>query len=459
MNKAWRDRILRLSISGIELCALYTVSSLVNFRAANSALSVVGILIIYIISLGFNRLFFNRKLTGLVLYSLNMLFWIASFQLVIKLQLFTDASIADPAFLTAVPRAIAGYTDGFRPELVIFFTSILLWLMGYRLARARVGFVVSLAEFQCGLAVILFIYTVNAQINAAALNSPLVALTFVALSLIALAISHAEQDSSWLSSRHSIYWFILLVLSIVLIVVFGFAAGTLLSHDLLDILLTPLRWFWWLLTKFMLFLAEHTVMERFLSPLEWGGAGGTGAEDPELLFKSLQIPPWLRDGLRFALGIFWLTFILVALWRSSSFFVRWLRSHFVGRSQAEVESLNGAFKDDLLYLLWCTWNWVKGLFRKDTGACAAPEIESVRQLYREVLSWGAAKGVRRSSEQTPYEYLYALSEVVPLAAIDLRLITDGYVSTRYGSIPPDKDELTELRAIWQRIKRKRNSHK
>jgi len=61
MNKAWRDRILRLSISGIELCALYTVLSLVNFRAANSALSIVGILIIYIISLGFNSCSLTRN--------------------------------------------------------------------------------------------------------------------------------------------------------------------------------------------------------------------------------------------------------------------------------------------------------------------------------------------------------------------------------------------------------------
>lgn len=458
MNKAWRERILRLCVGGMELGALYTLLSLVNFKAADSALSVAGILSIYILSLFFNRLFYHLKLKHRLLYSLNILLWIASLQMVLKLLVFQGMALSDQAFLLAVPRALAGFTSGFKPELVVFFSSILLWGMGYRLARVRIDFVLSLAEFQSGLAVIVFIYSVNAQINAAALNSPLVALTFVALSLIALAVSHAEQASSWLSSRYSTYWLILLVLSIVLIVAIGLTAGSFASRDLLDILLTPVRWLWWLFSRFMLFLAEHTVMEKFLNPLDWEASGGN-AEDVDHISRMFEMPIWLRDGLRFIMGVVWFVFIMLALWRISSFIVHWLRSHFVGHTQAEVESLDGAFRDDLLGFLRCIWNRIMSLFSKDTRVGIVPEAELVRQLYREMLSWGASKGVPRSSNETPYEYYYALSAALPLASDELRFITDRYVSTRYGLILPGENELTELRATWQRIRRSGNTHK
>jgi hypothetical protein len=459
MNRIWRDRLLRLTVAGIELSALYTIISLVNYRAVNGVLFIPAVLVIYIVSLGFNRLFFIRKLNSLIDYPVNVLLWFVSTQFIIKLLVFPSLSMVDPVFLFSVPNAIVNYAAGFRPEFVIFLCSLFLWPLGFRLARVKVGFVVSLAEFQCGLAIILFTYFLNSQIGAGTLNSIPAALAFVALSIIALALSHAEQQSSWLSGRHSAFWLTLLGVIIVLIIFFGFVAGTLANHDFLDILLTPVRWLWWLFSQFMLFLAEHTVMEKYLNPLDWAGGGASGGEDAADIFKGFQMPLWLRDGLRFGLGVVWLLFILYALWRISSLIFQWLRSHFVSRYPAEVESLDGSLKDDLLNLLRRLWGWLMRPFRRTGVPPDSSEVESVRQLYRDVLAWGAAKGVRRSSEQTPYEYLFALSEAIPPAAIDLRVITDRYVGTRYGSISPGRDELTELRLTWQRIKRNGDLHK
>lgn len=459
MSMAWRDRILRLTIGGLELCAVYTIMSLVNYRALEGGLAILPVLVIYLISLGFNRFFFNWKLDRYINIGVNVLLWFVSTQLVIKLTQFPALSPVDPAFLFAVPRAVATYAAGIRPELIIFICSLFLWPLGYRLARVRVGFVLSLAEFQCGLAIILFTYFLNSQIGASMLNSIPVVLAFTALSILSLALSHAEQQSSWLGGRHSAFWFTLLGLSIVLIIFLGFITGSFATHDFLDLLLTPVRWLWGLFTKFMLFLAEHTLMKQYLDPLDWGASGGGGGEDAADVFKAFQMPVWLRDGLRFGLGMVWFVFIAVALWRISSLIYQWLRRHFVSRYPADYESLDGAFKDDLLRLLRRLWDWFSRLFRGTERIPSSPEIESVRQIYREVLSWGAAKGVRRLSEQTPYEYLFALSEVIPLAADDLRVITDRYVDTRYGSISPGWEKLAELRATWKRIKRNGDLHK
>jgi hypothetical protein len=458
MNRKWRERTLRVTVAGMELLALYTVIALVNHKAVAGVLDIPAVLTIYLISLAGNRLIFVRQLKPVMAYPLTVLLWFLSTQLVIKLLLFPALEWLDPMFLSAIPVAIVNYAGGFRPELIIFICSLFLWPLGFRIARVRVGFVVSLAEFQCCLAVILFTYFLNSQTGASTLDSIPVVLAFVALSLIALALSHAEQQSSWLTGRHSTFWLLLLGISIFLIVFFGFIAGSLVNQNLLDLLLTPVRWAWWLFSRFMLFLAERTPMEKYLNPLDWGG-GAAGGDDADDVFKVFQMPLWLRDSFRFGVSIVWAIFILVALWRISSLIFQWLRSHFVSRYPAEVESLGGSLKDDLVNLLRRLWGWIGRFFRKPGLPHAASEVELVRQLYREVLAWGEARGARRSPDQTPYEYLTALSEAAPLAATDLRVITDYYVNIRYGSVLPGREEISELRAVWLRLRRTTYPHR
>lgn len=458
MSKAWRDRILRLTVCGIELCAFYTIITLINYEAVESPRDIFPILAIYLISLGFNRLFFNWKRGLYFTIVVNVLLWLVSTLAVIKLIQFPVLSLIDPAFLLAVPRAVAGYAAGFRPELIIFICSLFLWPFGYRLARARIGFVLSLAEFQCGLAVILFTYLIESQIGATNLNSIPVALIFTVFSILALALSHAEQQSSWLGGRHAVFWFSLLGLSIVLIIFLGFITGSFATHDFLDLLLTPVNWLWWLFTNIMLFLAAHIPLKQYFDPVDWGKTGGGGDQVTDI-FQSLQMPLWLRDALRFIMGMVWVGLIIIVLWRVSSFIFQWLRNHYGSRYQADYESLDGAFKDDLWRFLRRIWDWFLRLLPRAKRKPASSEIESVRQIYREVLSWGASKGVRHLSEQTPYEYLFTLSEAIPLAADNLRVITDRYVDTRYGAISPGLEKLAELKTAWQFIKRNCGLHK
>ncbi len=452
MSKVWRERILRLTICGMEMAALYVFLSLATFKATDNAVSVPALLSPYLVSFVFNRVFFNFNLNRTATILLNALVWLVGIHIAIKLQLFPALPFFDADFIYTIPRAFAAIPSGVRPELFMFIMSLLIWPLGYRLARIRIGFVISLAEFQCGLFIILVTYMINAQISASFLNSPFIALIFVALAIFAMAVSHAEQASSWLGGRHATFWMSVLILTIGLIALVGVFAGAFATHDFLDLLLTPLRWAWWAFSQFMLFLAEHTLMENVLNPLDWG-AGNQSAENPDVIWQSFGYPEWVRDTLRVAIGIVWLVFIVFALWSISSLIFHWLRSHFISRSSAEVESLHGAFWDDVRALLGYIRRWLAGLFHPGAGERLAPEAASVRHIYRELLSWGASKGVRRYPEQTPYEYLRTLSEAVPLASGDLQLITDHYVNTRYGLLPPGSDDLANLRATWQRVKR------
>ena len=85
-------------------------------------------------------------------------------------------------------------------------------------------------------------------------------------------------------------------------------------------------------------------------------------------------------------------------------------------------------------------------------APSTPEAASVRELSRRFLSWAAGGGYPRHMSQTPDEYLYVLSELLPEARQDLAFMTQQYVSARYGDQPHTVDELRQLKQSWQRVK-------
>lgn len=452
MNEVWRERLLRLTIAGMELLALSTLFSLINFKVLDGTLSAPGVLAIYGFALTCNLLSPVRRLPPKFSYLVNALMWCVATGLIIKVLVFPALGLLDPLFFLSVPRAIAGYAAGLRPELIILICSLFLWPLGFRLARIRLSFTVSLAEFQCGLAVILFIYFLNSQVGASSLDSLPVSLAFFTLSLTALAISRAGGQTGWWHGRQVPFWLLVFVISIGLILFTGFTVGTLANYDLLNILLTPLRGAWWLIVRFMQFLAEHTATGGALKTPD-GGTGFTPAEDPDEILKNLlRAPPWLRDLLGFVMEMVWLVVILIALWRFGSSLFDWLRVRFTSRYPAEIESSNGSLKDDLIGLLRRLTRWLGEFFRRTNAPVIAPEAASTRQLYRELLAWGAARGTRRAPEQTPFEYLSVLAATFPSAATDFRIITECYVNTRYGAGLPDVDSLKELKVIWRKIK-------
>lgn len=78
-------------------------------------------------------------------------------------------------------------------------------------------------------------------------------------------------------------------------------------------------------------------------------------------------------------------------------------------------------------------------------------IESVRDLYKNLLLFGDEHGLPRPVEQTPYEYLRPLAQQYPQRRDDFRTLTDAYVATHYGERDFSRVEVERLQAAWRRI--------
>ena len=127
---------------------------------------------------------------------------------------------------------------------------------------------------------------------------------------------------------------------------------------------------------------------------------------------------------------------------------------------AEVESLPGAFKADMINLLRSILNGLFWLFRlpyrlKRLPGLVLPEADSARQVYHHFLRWTGAGGYPRQVFQTPYEYLTSMVKLLPEAQEDLAIITEQYVAARYSSSLPGGDELNRMKQSWHRVRRNR----
>ncbi|RME13652.1 MAG: DUF4129 domain-containing protein [Ardenticatenia bacterium] len=79
-------------------------------------------------------------------------------------------------------------------------------------------------------------------------------------------------------------------------------------------------------------------------------------------------------------------------------------------------------------------------------------IESIRDLYRNLLILGERVGHPRHPDQTPLEYWEQLRMIWPSLSEPILQLTQTYIETRYGHEPVDEDTLEELRRVWETIR-------
>ncbi|MGB0388326.1 MAG: DUF4129 domain-containing protein, partial [Ardenticatenaceae bacterium] len=90
-------------------------------------------------------------------------------------------------------------------------------------------------------------------------------------------------------------------------------------------------------------------------------------------------------------------------------------------------------------------NLLAGAPRRNFG------IETVRDLYKNLLLFGDEHRVPRPIENTPYEYLEPLYEHYPQLKDDFYALTNAYVSVHYGERNFSEKQIERLQAAWQRI--------
>jgi len=456
MKPDWRQVILYIVNIGMGACWLYALLTLLNKQVADGRLSVLGLLLVYPLAFGLNKLLRQLQWPKVCLRSISWLAWLVGMLLIVKVQLFSDVGLLNPVWLMALPQAIGQIIYTFKPELLILVSSAVMWWLGRRLAYLRINFAALVTEFQFGLAILLITFFVVSQLRVDLADSVPITLIFFLFALLGISIAHAQEGTGWLSGLYQGHWSGLLLLSISLILILGLLIGSLVTPDLLQLILAGLKWIWGLILKVIAFIASLFPEPE---PGELPPPMPVPEVEPSEGFKLWTMPEWMRGGLSLGLTILWGGLILVALWRISSQIFGWLRRRLTSMAGAEFEPLPGAFKADFLSLLKRILLKLLGfkvplrLARKSSSIL--PEIASVRQIYRQLLRWAAAGGYPRHISQTPYEYLYILQGLLPEAQVDLDFITHQYVSTRYGASLPTEDALHQLRQSWHKISQNR----
>ena len=457
MKLDWRHGILYATVMGMEGCALYIILLLLNIQVAEGRLSVAGLLLLYPLSFVFNLLLRRIRLPRVFGYAVNALAWGMGALLMVKIQLFSILSLFDNTWLLVIQQAITNIFQRFGPELLILFGSAVIWWLGRRLAGVRIDFSASVSEFQFGLAAILIILFAATQLTVELADSITLILAFSLSALLSMAIAHAQESTSWLAGLNQGHWVGLLLVSTGIIIILGLLISSVITQDLLQIILDALKWVWSQIVKVIFFLIDLLPVSEAPEPVPEMPLPGIDADKAAAEAYREIIPKAVRDGLRIGWTIFMTGFMLVALWRVSSQIFGWLRNKLANRTGGEVEPLKGALKADILNLLRRILLMLLGVkltIRRKIEA-GLHGISPVRQIYCHLLQWTADHGWPRPAFQTPYEYLDTLMELLPESGDDLRFITAEYVSTRYGMQTPSEEGLYRLKQSWHQVKQNR----
>ncbi len=460
MKLDWRQGILYVATIGMEGCWLYALLALLNRQAADGRLSVAGIMALYPAAFIINALLARLRWPRACILIVSWLGWVMGMLLIVKVQLFADLPLLDSAWLLSIPQSIAQVIYTFRPELLILLSTGIIWWLSWRLASRVANFPSMVSEFQFGLVMLVLVFFAASQLKAG-LNNPVpIALSFFLFALLGISVAHALEGTSWLSGLYQGHWSGLLLVSISLILLLGLLVSAVVTPDLLQVIWGGIKWAWgliWgLIMKVLLFFASLFPEPE---PGELPSMPSMPAAEPSEEFQLWTMPEWLRGGLRLSWSILVLGLILLALWRISSGIFRWMRRKLSSMVGAEFEPMPGAFKADFLSLLKRALLRLLRLklpFRlRGKQEILPPEVASVRQTYRQLLRWAAAGGYPRQLSQTPHEYCYTLTGLLPEASKDLNFVTQQYVRARYGALLSAGDELDELSQAWHRVKQTR----
>jgi len=437
----------------MELSWLYAVLNAIN-KAVNDVISIQILLLTLLVSFSIFKILQYLQWPK---SRVNILFWAiwpVIMLLMIKIQLFPDVGITDWEWLEAVPNAFSQVFIKFEPALMIILVTPLLWALGWRIASRKTDYHFALIEFQFGMALLALTFFSEYELGLDQSSSLPVIIIFVTLGLIGISVSHAKEKS-WLYSGQRNQWFGILILSLLLIFCIGILISFIVTPDLIQVFLNGLYWVWEMIEKGLKLIAKLFPPQTDASQETIPVSPGMENQD-ERLFK---LPEWISTIFKPIYIIFIGAFLLFTLYRIASDIYKWTRNRSP-KDSGDHEILRGAFKRDIVYLIQRVISW---LFRKifrlriKTGyRDSSEEVASIRQLYAQLLTWGAKKGFTRHSNQTALEYRDNLVALLPEHQSELNMITEQYIAARYGDLHPEKEVLIELRRVWYSLRKLKN---
>ena len=455
MKSIGQKAVLITAVMALEGCWLYTLAYTLNVLIAKGQLNVPGLLPLYLLAFGTSWLWrwfgWPRTIRG----ALNITGGVIFTLLALKMQLFGHLPLADAMWLKALGEAFTNIFYGLAPELVLLVTGGVLWWFGQRMASLPMSFATALREFQFGLMVLLILLFIAHGMEVQLSHTILVVTIFFAASLLSLSIAHAQDNRQSTEFYHG-NWLGILLMSISTIILLGLVIGSLITPDLLRLVVSGLTWLWGLIVKGITFIVS-LFPEPDAIPVEVPPeAAPIPAQEPDYS-KFFVLPEVVRKGLRFGWSVLMIGILLIFFWRISEQIFTWLRAKFGATGNAEYESLSGAFWTDIQSLVQRIFHWIlkilkwPTLLRKQKRA-EPKEITSIRQLYQQLLRRAAKAGLPKPAFQTAYEYLDVLQDKMPAHRDTLQYVTQKYVGARYGHVTPSAEELDKLKQRWHHLK-------
>ena len=455
MKSIGQKVVLTTTVVALEGCWLYTLVYMLNVLIAEGRLNVPGLLPLYLLAFGTNwlwrRLGWPRAIRG----ALNVTGGVVFTLLAVKIQLFGYLPLADAMWLASLGEAFTNIFYGLSPEMVLLVGGGVLWWFGQRMASLPMAFATAVREFQFGLIVLLILLFIVYGMEIQLSHTILVVTIFFAASLLSLSIAHAQENKQSTEFYHG-NWLGILLMSISAIILLGLAIGSIITPDLLQLVVAGLTWLWGLIVKGITFIASLFPQSDITPGEVLPGAGPMPVEEPDYT-KLFVLPEVVRKGLRFGWSVLMIGMLLVFLWRISEQIFTWLRTRLGSTGNAEYESLSGAFWTDIQLLFQRIFRWILKILRWPTllrkrKTVEPKEITSIRQLYQQLLRWAVKAGLPRPVFQTAYEYLDVLQEKMPAYRDTLQYVTGKYVSARYGHVTPSVEELDQLKQSWHNLK-------
>ncbi|MGE5256708.1 MAG: DUF4129 domain-containing protein [Hyphomicrobiales bacterium] len=449
---------------GMEGCWMLSGLWLLEARTAPEALPVPWLMIGLPLAVILRRL--TRALSRPLRLSLGLIGGVIWALLLITLCTFPADVMPESAGVAVSLRRLFQVQGGLNPVQLSALAAAATWTGGLRLAAVRVGFDQILGEFQFGVPILLIVFVCAAQWNAALPAPAPVVLSFFTFFLLGVATARGGDRGGWLQGQARSRWLAAIVFNACLALGVGLLLTAVVTPGALKLVLGFLETLWdimveWVV-RFITFLAQ-LIPQPEIKAHPMGGIAGPAPQDRSSIPELLRIPDYVRQIAGFLVSAFWVVLFGFSLWRMASQIAGWLRRQMNDGDGAEVETLRGAFRQDLRRLLrwarrrlkgWIAWRGYAFGRRPATDTVPA-EAAAVRRLYRAVLAWSAAGGCPRGRHQTPHEFLVKLCERHPEARAQLVLITEHYTDVRYGGRRPDPEVVKRLESVWQNVRKMR----
>ncbi|MBL6945917.1 MAG: DUF4129 domain-containing protein [Rhodospirillales bacterium] len=352
---------------------------------------------------------------------------------------------------------IASY--GAWPLAALIITAVFASLRGWILAGRQIDTKGFVDGFQVGFVVFLLVVFLQAA-DPPDQNTFHALIGFLGIGLFGLWLARWLESDISARRLDQAGWPLLAGAIIAVVLAAGMGIWAFLDHQGVLLILTPVFWLWELLVALAQFLISLIPQSE---PIELVSGPQMGAR-PQMGPNMIDFfGDWVRP---IARVMFYLSaggMVGAALFRHLNDLLRWLGRHQAHAPGITFERSAFGVMDDLRDILAACADLMVRLLqrlRKMFGMKKQPlprGERTVREIYARLNQWATRRGFPRAPDQTPYDYLPALKRLLPEAEGDLALVTECYVTVRYGTTRADPELIRGMKDSWSRIRSKRKT--